>query len=725
MMDDFKNKHYFEDLGDQLACYITKDSGFWSMYQRNYFPPKDMPAAGVGKGNWSFVYEEDNDPHYVEGATIIRVDKGNFDNIKAIVKAFQNGLIEEGWENVASIQLEETDEGPLYIYVKPFDADPLWTVINPDYRGWAVPDLKACLRDFAFGFFEKNAAELKSLKGAELFAFIKDGVKKEFPKLSKENVEYTIRQVEDYLEGEEDYETDGTKEDLDNFLYDTDWSTLPKNATTKYISEIIKKEFPDIDAVDLKHAVAFVKETLADVYYEESYREEDKMYNILEEAFKDLNRKHTRRADEGTEVCPDCGKEVCECAKKVNELLQFDRAFQSNWKKLLNKLDELGVKYTEGNAAWNPEIIELIKIDGEDAFAYTADGICYGEELQYWNKRFNAMNLIKALHDEDNSNRYPSLNTLFNENSEKFLNEDIQVTSEEIKDFIAKVGAEAIKKALDDFENNTVETVVEEPVEDVLTADLTADDLAAEEPAEETKEDNNEEEIAESLNEDIHDLDLTGVPITFIPESEIKTFADNYSANLPAHKRPPRFFKLGYARQMVKEVAAQYKASRSGRTANKFPDAPIVNIIKCTEYSAVYSGNPWQDTDDTKNTDKVLGTARHTGEKTGFAYDGEGNIVNLIGSYPDGSKALQIYIADHSRQRVKYFISVNGEEFRLADKEEVANYLTPGEASKVLSGREAKPAGFDVEGKALFDKPINRVKLNGVYMLGNLGHSIF
>ena len=621
MMDDFKNKHYFEDLGDQLACYITKDSGFWSMYQRNYFPPKDMPAAGVGKGNWSFVYEEDNDPHYMEGATIIRVDKGNFDNIKAIVKAFQDGLIKEGWENIASIQLEETDEGPLYIYVKPFDAEPLWTVINPDYRGWAVPDLKACLRDFAFGFFEKNVAELKSLKGAELFAFIKDGVKKEFPKLSKENVEYAIRQVEDYLEGEEDYETDEAKEDLDNFLYDTDWSTLPKNATAKYISEIIKKEFPDIEAVDLKRAVAFVKETLADVYYEESYREEDKMYNILEEAFKDLNRKHTRRADEGAEVCPGCGKEVCECTKKVNE--------------------------------------------------------------------------------------------------------DIQVTSEEIKDFIAKVGAEAIKKALDDFENNTVETGVEEPVEDVLAPDLTADDLAAAETVEETKEDNNEEEIAESLNEDIHDLDLTGVPITFIPESEIKTFADNYSANLPAHRRPPRFFKLGYARQMVKEVAAQYKAGRSGRTANKFPDAPIVNIIKCTEYSAVYSGNPWQDTDDTKNTDKVLGKERHTGEKTGFAYGGEGNIVNLIGSYPDGSKALQIYIADHSRQRVKYFISVNGEEFRPANKEEVANYLTPGEASKVLSGREVKPAGFDAEGKALFDKPINRVKLNGVYMLGNLGHSIF
>ena len=200
------------------------------------------------------------------------------------------------------------------------------------------------------------------------------------------------------------------------------------------IKEETKKEFPKASKADINYVIGNICEYLDEEYDEE----EDKMYNTLEEAFKDLNRKHTRRADEGTEVCPDCGKEVCECNKKVNE------SFQSNWNKLLNKLDELGVQYTEGNAAWNPEIIELIKIDGEDAFAYTADGICYGEELQYWNQRFNAMKLIKALHDEDSSNRYPSLNTLFEEktNIEEDVASSLPATplpEQAILDYIAAV----------------------------------------------------------------------------------------------------------------------------------------------------------------------------------------------------------------------------------------------------------------------------------------------
>lgn len=149
---------------------------------------------------------------------------------------------------------------------------------------------------------------------------------------------------------------------------------------------------------------------------------------------------------------------------------------------------------------------------------------------------------------------------------------------------------------------------------------------------------------------------------------------------------------------------------------------PIVKILKCTEFSSLYTGTDWRGTKDTREVDKLLGTERHTGERTGFSHDG----TNKIGYYGgDTSKPfLQTYIAHNSRQRVKYFISTNGGDFVEASRQDVAQYLTPGEARKLLNP-QVKDRGFDpVNGVIGTDTPINRLNVKGIYMIGNLGHSI-
>lgn len=206
------------------------------------------------------------------------------------------------------------------------------------------------------------------------------------------------------------------------------------------------------------------------------------------------------------------------------------------------------------------------------------------------------------------------------------------------------------------------------------------------------------------------------LPVTLLTPAEVK----DYVANIPAPDphRPPTFFKLGYIKELTSDIASKFRGGR-GSEGN-----PNIRVIKCTEYSKLYTGVPWSATDATKKADAILGTERHTGERTGFNFQGDNAIENAIGTYPSGKQALQAYISDNSVQKVKYFISINGSDLEEISREDLAQYLTPASANKLLNGSERKAAGFDAEGNALFDKPINRFSLDGIYMIGNLGHSI-
>ena len=219
----------------------------------------------------------------------------------------------------------------------------------------------------------------------------------------------------------------------------------------------------------------------------------------------------------------------------------------------------------------------------------------------------------------------------------------------------------------------------------------------------------------EDLKEDLSTFNT--LPVELLSETEVKDYIENIPEARP--NRPPVFFKLGYIKDMDKDIAAKY---RGGRGAG---DNPKVKIVKCTEYSKLYTGVPYTATNATKKADKVLGTERHTGERSGFNFGREGNVENRIGSYPNGKLALQAYIADSSNQKVKYFISIDDGELQEISRDEVAEYLTPAVANRVKNGSQRKAAGIDAQGNELYDKAINRFPLNGIYMIGNLGHSVF
>ena len=229
-----------------------------------------------------------------------------------------------------------------------------------------------------------------------------------------------------------------------------------------------------------------------------------------------------------------------------------------------------------------------------------------------------------------------------------------------------------------------------------------------------TQELNEELVRFEDLTEDLQSF--SSLPSQLLPVETVK----NYILNIPAAdpSRPPKFFKLGYMKELINEIPSKFRGGR-GSEGN-----PKVRVIKCTEYSKLYTGVDWRSTDETKKADAVLGTARHTGDRTGFNFQGDDALANRIGVYPNGREALQAYIADDSRQKTKYFISIDDGDLVEISKDDLKQYLTPSEAAKLDSPSVRKAVGKDAEGNDLFDKRINRFILDGIYMIGDLGHSV-
>lgn len=228
--------------------------------------------------------------------------------------------------------------------------------------------------------------------------------------------------------------------------------------------------------------------------------------------------------------------------------------------------------------------------------------------------------------------------------------------------------------------------------------------------------------MSSHLNEDF-DEDLTedlssfpSLPAELLPVATTRAFIEAIPA--PTPQKPPYFFKLGYMKELDKEIASKFRGGRGSE------GSPFVRIIKCTEYSKLYTGSSWLGTNATMKADKILGTERHTGEKTGFNFRGDTSIENKIGVYGNGREALQAYIVDGSIQKTKFFISIDGGELTPIDRSEVAQYLTGAHAAKVLGTASRAPAGVDANGNPVHDKPINRFYLDQIYMIGNNGHSI-
>ncbi len=233
----------------------------------------------------------------------------------------------------------------------------------------------------------------------------------------------------------------------------------------------------------------------------------------------------------------------------------------------------------------------------------------------------------------------------------------------------------------------------------------------------------------EVVNEDVE----SSLPVRPLPEGELIDYINNIpvakgvekaeDGTVIAKARPTCFFKLGYFKEV--DVASKYRGGR-GST----PEDPRVRVFKAVEYSKLYTGADYENLGAVKDFRKNTGIER-SGEKTGFSYQGEGTTVNKIGTYANGDKALQAYLANNCQTRSKYFISLNDEDLREATREEVAQYLTPANANKLLNP-EARPKTREVSTNAesgeetvVFNpQAVNRLKLDNIYMIGNLGNSI-
>lgn len=237
--------------------------------------------------------------------------------------------------------------------------------------------------------------------------------------------------------------------------------------------------------------------------------------------------------------------------------------------------------------------------------------------------------------------------------------------------------------------------------------------------------------IEESLTEDIQ----SSLPVQPLPENEVVNYINDIpvargiekaeDGTIIAKARPTVFFKLGYFKELA-DIASKYRGGR-GST----PEDPRVRIFKAVEYNKLYTGADYENLGAVKQFRKETGIER-SGEKTGFSYQGEGTTVNKIGQYPNGDKALQAYLANNCATKAKYFISLNDEDLKEATKEEVAQYLTPAKARDLLNP-VARPKTKEVSTDAesgeeivVFNpQNVNRLKIKNIYMIGNLGHSLF
>lgn len=290
-----------------------------------------------------------------------------------------------------------------------------------------------------------------------------------------------------------------------------------------------------------------------------------------------------------------------------------------------------------------------------------------------------------------------------------------------------------------DAEGNAVDAD-NKPIKSTSLYELITDFLKFSEDTEKTYDilnkayyDNDYSLLDKNANESLDESLADTLPVQALPENEVIDYINNIpvakgiekaeDGTIIAKARPTCFFKLGYFKQI--EVAAKYRGGR-GSTA----EDPNVKVFKAIEYNKLYTGADYENLKSVKQFRKETGTER-AGEKTGFSYQGEGATVNKIGAYPNGDKALQAYLANNCKTVTKYFISLNDGDVKEATRDEVAQYLTPANANKLLNP-EARPKTKEVSTNAesgeeivtFNPQAVNRLKIANIYMIGNLGHSI-
>lgn len=182
----------------------------------------------------------------------------------------------------------------------------------------------------------------------------------------------------------------------------------------------------------------------------------------------------------------------------------------------------------------------------------------------------------------------------------------------------------------------------------------------------------------------------------------------------PVWSKHPTFFALEYFYEIA--VASKYRGGR-GST----PDDPIVRIFKDVKFSKLYSGYSYESLGSVKQFRAETGKER-SDRATGVNFGTYMNDNDLALKIADGKngKLFRVYLTWDCRRTVTYYISIDDGDLVEATREEVAQYLTPGDAAKLLQpkGIQRKSEITDTETGEV--KQVQQPQPANNYKLGNI-----
>lgn len=223
------------------------------------------------------------------------------------------------------------------------------------------------------------------------------------------------------------------------------------------------------------------------------------------------------------------------------------------------------------------------------------------------------------------------------------------------------------------------------------------------------------------LNEDLR------LPVAVLSESEIidaaKKIEDGKKGNI---------ISLGFKRDI--KLSAAY--TKGGLDKKSGEILPVVKALQCTEVR-VRTGTEYG------NNQKIINRnasdvwqqrmadrqAKIDAKKTemGDAYvekpQGiqEWIVPNIIGVNSRGNKVLTYWNSSNDRPKSKYYISIDGEDFRECSKEDIAPYATPADAAKLRGEYVVKePAEGEYRSE---DVGYRTVLLTNIYKLDSVGNT--
>jgi hypothetical protein len=190
-----------------------------------------------------------------------------------------------------------------------------------------------------------------------------------------------------------------------------------------------------------------------------------------------------------------------------------------------------------------------------------------------------------------------------------------------------------------------------------------------------------------SLQGDIN----SSFPAKFLTEAEVRATAKDVVKGAKV--------EFGYAKEL--KLDAKYAQGKFVKKDNtQYPTVKAVKITRgrgCTgvKYEntegarALHSTKEYQD----KLADKQARDGRGFGTNV---HDTEAGLENILVTTATGKKCVIVYPLSTMRATSEYYISIDGGDWKQVSKDEVAKYMTPAEAMKMLdvAGTTAKRAQY-------------------------------